>query len=95
MVHASRQTVEKKKRMAIGTLFVVSAAITLSGLAFCVYSTLNNVEFTVFTSKMPGAVFGAVIMFLGLRYFLAVNKLKKEVYKTTSRFSWSNFKKKV
>ena len=90
---ASKQTVERKKAIAVGSLFVISAAITLLGLAFCVYSALNKVEFMVLTSKVPGTVFGAVIMFLGVRYFMAVQKLKTEVYKTTSRFSWGNFKK--
>ncbi len=90
---AGKQFVERKKVVAVGSLFVVSVAITLVGLAFCVYSTLNKVEFMVLTSKVPGAVFGAVIMFLGVRYLLAVQKLKTEVYKTTSRFSWGNFKK--
>ena len=39
------------------------------------------------------AAFGAVVAFLGIRYLLSVRKLKGDVYKTTSQFSWSNFKK--
>jgi len=41
---------------------------------------------------MPGVVFGMVILFLGIRYFLSLSKLKDEVYKS-SGFSWSNFKR--
>jgi hypothetical protein len=87
------QTVDRKKAIAVGILFAVSAAITLLGLAFCVYSVVNKVEFMVLSSRIPGTVLGAVIAFLGVRYFLSVFKLKTEVYKTNSRFSWSNFKK--
>jgi hypothetical protein len=88
------KSIDRKKTVAVGILFVVSAAITLLGLSFCVYSVLNQVELAMLQTKVPGAVFGLVIAFLGIRYFLAVRKLKIEVYKSTSRFSLSNFKKK-
>jgi hypothetical protein len=91
--HAYGQPVERKKVIAVGTLFAISAAITLLGLVFSIYSAVNQVEFQVLNSKFPGAVFGLVIAFLGVRYFLAVRRLKAEVYKPTSRFSLSNFKK--
>ena len=88
------QTVDRKKVVIIGILFMTSAAIVLLGLAFCVFSTINRWEFMVLKAKVPGVVFGVVIAFLGMRYFLAVQKLKTEVYKSDTRFSWSNFKKK-
>lgn len=88
------KNVERKKTVSIGILFVVSAAITLLGLSFCVYSAVNQVELVMLQTKVPGVVFGLIITFLGVRYFLAVRKLKAEVYKSTSRFSWNNFKKK-
>ncbi len=87
------KTVERKKVVAVGFLYVVSSAITLLGLSFSVYSVINHVEFQVAQSMIPGAVFGVVIAFLGVRYFLAVGKLKAAVYRSTSRFSLSNFKK--
>ena len=90
---ACGRAADTKKAAAIGALYAVSVAITLLGLAFCVYSTVNHVEFMVMKSRIPGAAFGLLAAFLGARYFLAVKKLKKEVYKETSRFSWSNFKK--
>jgi CO dehydrogenase/acetyl-CoA synthase epsilon subunit len=43
---------------------------------------------------MHGSIFGAMAAFLGARYFLSVKKLKAEVYKESSRFSLSNFKRK-
>ncbi len=88
------KAVERKKAVAVGILFLVSAVITLLGLSFCVYSAVNQVEYRVSKTKIPGAVFGLIVAFLGVRYFLAVRKLKTEVYKSTSQFSLSNFKKK-
>jgi hypothetical protein len=88
------QTIDRKKVVIIGMLFMTSAAIILLGLAFCVVSTINQWEFMVLQAKVPGVVFGVVIAFLGLRYFLAVQKLKTEVYKSDTHFSWGNFRKK-
>ena len=90
----NEHNVEKKKVIAIWALFLSSAAIVLLGISFCLYSYLNNVEYKVLSSTIPGEIFGVIIAFLGVRYFLSVRKLKTEVYKTASRFSWSNFKKK-
>jgi hypothetical protein len=92
-VQAYGQTVERKKVIAVGILFLTSVAIMVFGAFIIVFSQLNNVNFMVLSAQIPGAVFGAVITFLGIRYFLAVKKLKTEVYKTTAKFSWSNFKK--
>ena len=83
----------KEKRILIGVLYAVAFMIASIGTAFTAYSLLNQVELTVLQQKVPGAAFGAVIAFLGIRYLLSVRKLKGEVYKTTSQFSWSNFKK--
>jgi len=85
--------VGKEKLTAIWTLYVVSIVIILIGAAFSVYSLVNNISIPVLTSQIPGVVFGVVVVFLGARYFLSVRKLKAEVYKSTSTFSWSNFRK--
>lgn len=85
--------VVKEKRILIGVLYAVAFAIAAMGIAFTAYSLLNQVELTVLQQKVPGAAFGAVVAFLGIRYLLSVRKLKGDVYKTTSQFSWSNFKK--
>jgi hypothetical protein len=81
------------KRVAIGLLFATSAIIALMGLLFCVYSMINNVQLMVINTSIPGAAFGAIIAFLGVRYFLAVRKLRKSVYRVGTQFSWSNFRK--
>lgn len=80
------------KMVVIILLYMVSALIGIMGLAFCVYSQIRDVRIAVMNSSIPGTVFGAVIAFLGVRYFLAVGKLRKEVFKRDSRFSWNNFK---
>lgn len=85
--------VGKEKSIAIWTLYVASLAIILIGAAFGVYCSVNDISIPVLSSQIPGAVFGVVIAFLGVRYFLSVRKLKAEVYKPTSTFSWSNFRK--
>ncbi len=85
--------IEKKKIVSITALFIMSAFISLSGIGFAIYSYITKTKLTVLTSQIHGAVFGAVIAFLGIRYFLSVLKLRKEVYKSSSKFSWSNFKK--
>ncbi|MFA6308237.1 MAG: hypothetical protein WC677_00610 [Clostridia bacterium] len=83
----------KSKFVSIMILFMTSVAITMLGASLTVYSIICGVSFTVLNNSVPGAVFGVVILFLGIRYFLAVRKLKIEVYKTSSKFSWSNFKR--
>jgi len=90
----AKGSVNTGKRLAIWGLYAASAVISLLGIAFCGYSLIYNVQIAVMRSTIPGAVFGAVIAFLGVRYFLAVGKLRKEVYRPTSRFSWGNFKRK-
>lgn len=88
----TKPTIEASKVASIAALSAGSLFIIGSGAALCVYSLINNIYFSVLSSQIHGAVFGVVIIFLGVRYFLSVLKLKAEVYKTTSRFSWSNFK---
>ncbi len=87
------QAANRNKTVSIIVLFAFSIAITLVGASFSVYSLINNVSFRVISNNVHGAIFGLVIAFLGIRYFLSVMKLKKEVYKTESQFSWSNFKR--
>ncbi len=82
-----------KKVIPIMMLTAISILIILSGAALGVFSLANNVSFSVLGSQIHGAIFGLVIIFLGARYFLSVRKLKAEVYKTSSKFSWDNFKR--
>jgi hypothetical protein len=87
------KSVSKGKTRSVFALYTLSILIILAGAALCVTSLVSGVKYTVLTSQVPGAAFGLVILFLGLRYFLSVRKLKAEVYKPSSVFSWSNFRK--
>ena len=89
-----KKALKRKKVIAIWTLYVLSAVIVLLGVLFSVFSFQNQVSFPVLHAQIPGVLFGLVAVFLGVRYFFSVGKLKAEVYKTSSRFSWSNFMSK-
>jgi hypothetical protein len=81
------------KKISIIALFIMSTCISISGLIFMVYSWVNDISFKVLNTNVPGIIFGALVTYLGVRYFLSVLKLKKELYKESSVFSWSNFKR--
>lgn len=80
------------KRRAVFTLFAASVLIMAAGLAFGVYSWVTHVIFTVFGAEIPGFVFAAFVVFLGVRYFKSVQKLSKKLAGTSQKFSWNNFK---
>ncbi|MEN6637125.1 MAG: hypothetical protein ABFC56_14830 [Clostridiaceae bacterium] len=82
----------KGKVVMIVILYVMSVLIMLLGAGFCAYSAINGVQMQVMSSTIPGFVFGMVILFLGVRYFMSLSKLRQEVMKS-SGFSWSNFRK--
>lgn len=92
--HGNVQKIEKTKVIPIAVLLAASAAIIISGIGLVIYSIVYDVSFRVLNSQVHGLVFGLVIAFLGVRYFLSVQKLKVEVYKSTSVFSWNNFRKR-
>lgn len=81
------------KRVPIIMLYVFASFITLTGVAFGAYSQLAGVKLTVMTAQIPGIIFGAVIAFLGVRYFLSVRKLQKKVYDSKNEFSLANFRR--
>lgn len=85
--------IERSKTLSILFLTVLSIAIITMGFVFSVYSVLYSISFTVLNNSVHGVVFGLMVIYLGLKYFFSVKKLKIEVYKPTSRFSFNNFKK--
>lgn len=91
--HEKTQEVAGNKKLVILLLTIFSIVIILMGSFFCVYSVLDNIQFTVLNNPVHGVVFGLLVVYLGFRYFFAVRKLKVEVYKPTSSFSFGNFKK--
>ncbi len=91
--YEKNQEVARNKKLVILFLTISSIVIILMGSIYCAYSVYYNIQFTVFNNPVHGVVFGLMVVFLGFRYFFAVRKLKVEVYRPTSSFSFSNFKK--
>lgn len=82
----------KGKLVLLALLYALSFAIIMIGAGFAVYSALHGVKFAVMSTNIPGAVFGLVVLFLGIRYYFSLSKLKEEVFKSTG-FSWNNFRR--
>lgn len=92
MEMSKKPAVDKSKILSIRFLFLVSVVIIVLGALFCIYSFMFNVNIRVVQTNVSGVFFGLVVLYLGIWYLLRVRKLKKEVYKSESGFSWSNFK---
>ena len=93
MKKQNQSAVLKQKAISITLLLISALIIIFLGMFFSAFSFINNFSFRVLNSQIPGVIFGLLVMYLGIRYYLSVNKLKDEVYKSTSEFSWNNFKK--
>lgn len=85
---------DKKKLIFLGILYFTAMFIIFLGMFFTIFSLVNNISIKILSSSVPGAIFGLLVLYLGLRYYFSVTKLKEEVSKTSSKFSWSNFKRK-
>jgi hypothetical protein len=88
-----KNSAEKHKVVIISILYGSAVIITLSGFYFSIFSLINHISFRVLNASVPGLIFGFLVIYLGLRYLFSVKALKTEVYKKSSRFSWSNFRK--
>lgn len=86
---------DKGKVVVVSLLLALSGSLIVSGAFFCVYSIYTNTTFRVLNSNIPGVIFGATVLYLGIRYFRSVLKLRKELYKSTAQFSWSNFRRQA
>jgi len=84
---------EKQKQVIISILYGTTMIIIFLGIYFSVYSLVYRISFQVLNAQIPGVIFGMLVSYLGSRYFFSVNRLKTEINKNTSKFSWSNFKK--
>ncbi len=87
------QPIDRSKTISILFLTILSIAIIITGFLFSLYSVFFDISFLLLNSPVSGVVFGLMVIYLGLRYFFSVQKLKIEVYKSTSSFSFINFKK--
>jgi len=87
------KSVSNGKRAIIIALYATASLILALGTGYVVYSTMNNINFKVLSTTLPGAVFGLMVAYLGARYFLMVGKLKEKLYKDSAVFSWKNFRR--
>ena len=84
---------EKKKALIISILYASTIIIMFLGIYLGVFSIVHNISFRVLNASVPGVIFGALVLYLGMKYFFSVDKLKTEIYKDAAKFSWSNFRK--
>lgn len=89
----SSTTILRQKTVSITALLMVSLLIMFLGIFFSAFCFFNNISFRVINANIHGSVFGLLVLYLGLRYYFSVDKLKEDVFKNNTRFSWSNFKK--
>jgi len=81
------------KTLSIYVLMIFNILIIMSGSFFIIYSIIFNISFKVLNTNVSGVIFGSVVLYFGIRYFINLLNLKKEVNKKENKFSWSNFKK--
>lgn len=82
-----------QKKIIIGLLYLGTLIIIFLGAFFAAFSVLNHISLKVLNASVPGIVFGVLVVYLGLRYFLMVSEFKQTFYSSTANFSWSNFKR--
>ncbi|EHI98591.1 hypothetical protein CDLVIII_1905 [Clostridium sp. DL-VIII] len=85
---------DRSKKILINFLFIADMIIIFLGIFFSIFSLVNDIHFKVLSSLIPGTVFGLLVLYLGIRYYFSVTKLKEELLKSSSKFSWNNFKRK-
>lgn len=87
-------TNDKSKVFLANILFSTALIIIFLGMFFSIFSLVNHISFKILNSYISGAVFGLLVLYLGIKYYFSVIKLKDELYKPSSKFSWENFKRK-
>lgn len=93
MKKQNQSTTLRQKALTLTILFGSALFIIFLGMFFCAFSFFNNISFQVLNSRIPGVILGLLVMYLGIRYYFSVGRLKEEVYKSTSEFCWSHFMK--
>ena len=91
MKNQNQSTILRQKTLTLTILFGSALFIIFLGMFLCDFSFFNNISIKVLYSQIPGVVLGLLVMYLGIRYYLSVGRLKEEVYKSTSEFHWNHF----
>lgn len=81
------------KRFAIILLVTIDILILISGIFLTISNYVNNIEYKIFNTTLPGFLLGVVVIFIGARYFRSILRMKKNIYSNNLSFSWGNFKK--
>ena len=91
------KTAEKGSR---GKTAAIISLYVDSGVDFCLGRGAGHnpawrpaTSLSVLNTRVPGFVFGLLIAFLGIRYFMSVRTLSRDVFKQECVFSWQNFKR--
>lgn len=79
-----------KKFFAV--LMTIDTTLVASGIGFAVYSIITGSSFTIMGNSIPGFIFAAVAVFLGIRYMKALFRLNRAIAGSGMKFSWNNFK---
>jgi hypothetical protein len=65
------------KKIAIFVLTIFNILILISAIFFIIYSIYFNISIEVLMVKVPGVVFGIMVLYFAIRYFINIIKLKK------------------
>lgn len=84
----------KSKILTINVLYITDIIIIFLGIFFSIFSLVNEIHFNILGSSVSGVIFGLLVLYLGIKYYFSVSKLKEELFKSSSKFSWDNFKGK-
>ncbi|BCN31258.1 hypothetical protein [Anaeromicropila herbilytica] len=80
MIRGEREFKNKNgKAVAIFLLYISALMIMFSGAFYSFYSVINHITLKVISSEISGAVFGILVLYLGIRYYIAVLKLRVDV----------------
>lgn len=83
-----------KAKTAVRMLYAGAAVITAMGVLLCVAGFVFKLHVSAMNNSIPVAIFGAVIAFLGVRYWRSVGVLASDLRENPSEFSWQNFASK-
>lgn len=81
------------RKISIAILSVIDFLLLISGIIYFFYSIKTGVYYMVLNTKMPGAVFAAVAIYLGVRYLKAILQMRNRLVRENLKFSWNNFRK--
>lgn len=81
------------RKISILVLALMDFLLLVSGIIYFFYSINEGIYYMVLNAKIPGAVFAAAAIFLGVRYFRAILRMRNKMIKENLKFSWNNFRK--